>query len=188
MRPSATIAMRAGLLLGLDVVARGVVAGDDQQARCVAVEPMDDAGAQVAADGDIGVAGEQRIHECAAQVAGRWVDNHARRLIDNHYIGVLVHRVQRDIFGDQISRPRDGPPHGNEIPGVNRRARPGIVAVEQDMRVFDQLARVGAREIGHHIGHILIEPRPIRVRADHQLDYFLFHARAALSSPERMKG
>ena len=132
------------LLLGLDGMARAIVARDHQQPRGIAVEPMDDAGAQIAADGDIGIAREQSVDERAIEMAGGRVDDHAGRLVDHRDIGIFIDHGQRNILGHQVSRPRDGQPNDHTIAGTHGRAWARVVAIEPDMCIFNQLARVGA--------------------------------------------
>jgi hypothetical protein len=74
-----------------------VRAGDDQQPRRVAVQPVDDAGplGLVAARDRVG---REPMDERAARVPGRGVDDDARRLVDNEQVLVLVRDSKRDVL------------------------------------------------------------------------------------------
>ena len=75
---------------------RGVVLGHDHQAGGALVEAMDDAGAQLAADAaQVVDVVEQGVDQRAVGVAGGRMDDHARGLVDDHDVGVLVDDVER---------------------------------------------------------------------------------------------
>ena len=84
-----------------------------------AIEPMDDAGPLLAADAaEIVDMMEERVHQRAAGMAGRRMHDHARRLVDDDQIAILVDDRQRQRFGlrlrldrlRDVDRDRPGPP------------------------------------------------------------------------------
>ena len=84
---------------------RAVVLRDDQHARGVLVEPVHDAGPQLAADaGEIPAVVKQRVHERSTRVAGRRMHDQTRGLVDDDQVRVLVQDDERDRL-----RPRRPP-------------------------------------------------------------------------------
>ena len=77
-----------------------VALGDEEDARGVAVEAVDDAGAELAADaGEVADVVEQGVDEGARAVAGRGMHDDARRLVDRDQVLVLVEDRERDRLG-----------------------------------------------------------------------------------------
>ena len=98
----------SGLDLRLQVAMRVVVFRDHEQAAGVFVQPVDDAGAQCAADaGKIVGMGQHGIDERAVFRAGRRMDDHAPRLVDHQQIAILIDDRERQGFGFR-SRPSAG--------------------------------------------------------------------------------
>ena len=91
------LADAAGLELGHHRCLRGVVAGDDQQARGVAVQAVDDPRPGDAGDAAVVVAaGEQRVDQRAAPVPGRRMHDQPGGLVHDQQVVVLVdHRTPR---------------------------------------------------------------------------------------------
>ena len=65
---------------------------NDQQARRVLVDPVDDSGTLLSSDTRQGVAamGQQGVDQCAIGRSGRGMDNHARGLVDDDQVVVLM--------------------------------------------------------------------------------------------------
>ena len=85
--------------LARQLLMRGVVLGDDHQARGAAIEPVHDARPFLAADAaEIVDVMEQRVHQRAARVAGGRMHDHAGRLVDDDDVAVLVDDRQRQRF------------------------------------------------------------------------------------------
>ena len=88
---------------------RRVVLGDDHQAGRAAIEPMHDARPLLAADAaQIVNLMEERVHQRAARVPGRRVNDHARRLVDDDEVRILVEDRHVERFGLAAS-PRPPP-------------------------------------------------------------------------------
>ena len=91
------------LLLDLAIVelprqllVRAVVLRHDHQPGRAAIEPMDDARPQLAADAaQILDVVQQRVHQRARAVARRRMHDHARRLVEHDDVGVLVDDEER---------------------------------------------------------------------------------------------
>ena len=84
----------------LQASVRFLRARDDEQARRVAVEAVDDARPLRVAAG--GAVLQQAVHERPARVAGRRVDDDARRLVDDEQVLVLPGDAQVDVLGHQL--------------------------------------------------------------------------------------
>ena len=83
-----------------ELLVRRVVLGDDHQPRRAAIEPVHDARPLLAADAaQIVDVMQQRVDQRAARVAGRRVHDHARRLVDDDQVVVLVDDRQRQRLG-----------------------------------------------------------------------------------------
>ena len=80
----------------LEAVVRLLRAGGDEQSRGVAVEPVDDPRPLRVAALDLVL--EQRLHERAARVPGRRVDDDPGRLVDHEEMGVLVGDPQVELL------------------------------------------------------------------------------------------
>ena len=79
-----------------ELLVRGVVLGDDHQARRAAIEPVHDAGPLLAADAaEIVDVMEQRVHQRAARVAGGRMHDHAGGLVDDDDVAILIDDRQR---------------------------------------------------------------------------------------------
>ncbi len=91
---------RAVLKLEGELVVRPIGAGDEDDAAGVAVEAMDDSRPQRAArDAQRGAEMElQRAGQGAGPMSPRRMDDHPRRLVDEHQLLVFVEDVQGDVF------------------------------------------------------------------------------------------
>jgi len=74
--------------------------GDDETARGVFVEAVDDAGPLDTADaGELALAVmEEGVDECAVGVSRGWVDDHAVRLMEDKEVLVFENNVERDVL------------------------------------------------------------------------------------------
>ena len=73
---------------------------DHHQAGGPAVQPVDDARAQDAADArEVADVVEERVHQRARRRARARVDDQARRLVHHQQMGVLVHDGEGDVLG-----------------------------------------------------------------------------------------
>ena len=82
-----------------------LVLGDDEEARGVLVEAVDDPRARRAADAaQVGAVEEKGVDERPRVVAGGRVDDETRRLVDEDDVRVLVDDVERDVLGFGVGR------------------------------------------------------------------------------------
>ena len=82
---------------------RCVVLGDDHHAARVAVEPMHDPRAQLAADpAEVLHVKEQRVDHRAVGVAGSGMDDQSGRFVDDHDVVVFVDHGERKVLRDEL--------------------------------------------------------------------------------------
>ena len=121
----------------------GVGAGEDQQARRVAVEPVHEAGALgIVAAGDLA---RERLHERARAVAARRVDDDARRLVHDEQVLVLVGDAERRGRDRRGGRRRLRRPHRDPLAAGEHVALGARRAVDGHVAAVDQPLRRGAR-------------------------------------------
>src|SRR6266851_3967723 len=79
--------------------------GDDEQSRGVAIEPVHDA-VPFRLVSAFDVVREQAVHERAARMARRWVDDETRRLVDDEQMLVLVRDYEIHLLRLERGRAR----------------------------------------------------------------------------------
>jgi hypothetical protein len=137
---------------------RAIVLGDDHQPRRSAIETMDDAGAQLAANAaEIVYLVEQRIDQRALRVAGGRMDDHACGLVDDDDVLVLIHNVEIVIFW--LRRGADGvwDVDGNRISGAHDAIRRYGLAIDRDLAVFNQALNLRSRLSAEYARQIAID-------------------------------
>ena len=119
---------------------RGVVLRRDDQAAGVAVDAVDDAGALFAADAGETVAAvvQKRVHERPVRVTGGGVDDHARRLVHNDHVLILIHDVERDVLRGEHRLLRRGDADGNRLAGGDAGALGRARAADRDRPLLDE--------------------------------------------------
>ncbi len=123
----------------------GVGFGDQEDAAGEAVEAVDDAGAEVAADaGERVEAVEQGVDQGAGVDAGAGVDHHAGGLIDGDDGGVFVEDAERDVFGSGVERWEVGGLEIDEVAGVEGLGGAGGRAIDESAAGFDPILDSGA--------------------------------------------
>ena len=145
--------------------------GDDEQARGVLVEPVDDTRAPRPADArDGGRVGQERRGEGGARVTGAGVDDDAGRLVEDEDVRVLEHDRERRRLGDELLG--GGRRHVDLDPLAPRQPRRGLPdsAVDADAAGLDQRLEPRTREPGQPLGEPAVEPRPRRGGADGEPD------------------
>ena len=103
-----------------------IVLGHDHQPGRAAVEPMHDAGPQLAADAaEILDVMEQRVDQRAAAMAGRRMDDHSGRLVEHDEVAVLEDDQERQRLGLRHGRGRRGNVDRVDLAGAHRRCSAG---------------------------------------------------------------
>ena len=135
---------------------RLVRAGDDEEARRVAIEPVDDARPVVVAAG--GAEREQAVHERPRLLPAGGMDDEAGRLVDDEEVLVLVDDVERDRLGDEL--PGLGQRDVELLPALEPEAlRPGL-PVDEDVARRDEALGRGARADAGKLGDDGVEAPP----------------------------
>jgi hypothetical protein len=79
---------------------RGVALGCDEDSAGSLVEPVHDARTQHTTNPrELGAVMEQRIHQRAARVPGRWMHNEPSSFVHHNEVLVFENDVERDVFG-----------------------------------------------------------------------------------------
>src|SRR5260221_8507485 len=140
---------RAALHLALQRGRGGQRASDDQKARGVFVETMDDTRAQIAlVVAQLWKARQQAVDQRATRVAWRGMDDDARGLVDDHHRGVLEDDLERHfILGREIELARNV--HDlDEIAAGQTMARLAGLAVEPHRVETNQTLPLRPRKLG----------------------------------------
>ena len=135
--------------------------GRHQQARGVLVQPVDDAGARFAADGQhLGAAmGDQCIDQGAVGIAGGGMHHQPRRFVDHDQFLVLIDHRQGNVLalrnGGRGGRhlQREGIARFDPVVGVFYRP-----AAQRHRAAFQQLLEPRAAEIGQCRGQETVQP------------------------------
>ena len=145
--------------LAREMLVRGVVLGDDHQARRAAIEPVDDARPPLAADAaQIVHVVQERVDERAARVAGGRMHDHARRLVHDDQVAILVDDRQRQGFRARRRIDRIGNLDGDGLAGLHRQVRLGLAPVHAHVPVLDQALNVRSRLAGEDRDEEDVEP------------------------------
>ncbi len=119
---------------------RGIVLRDDHHAGRAAIEPVDDSRPQHAADAaEVGDVMQQRIDERAGGVTRAGMHDHARRLVDDDDVGILVKDLERHRLGFGGGRCGGGKIDGDAISRTHREVRARLARGDAHVTVFDQL-------------------------------------------------
>src|SRR5699024_762330 len=84
---------------------RGVVLRDNQQSARVLIDAVYDSRADDAVYArQVANVPEQSVYKRAVRIAGRGVDDHALRLVDDQQVGVLIHDIERYVLRLGVER------------------------------------------------------------------------------------
>ena len=120
---------------------------------------MDDPGAEFAVDAGKIVAAmiHQRVDQSAGIIAGRRVDDHALRLIDDEKMVVLIDDIEGDVLGSDIDGTRRVDDHADSVSGSQSGAFLRGSIPYRDLAVLDQLGDRGAAEVVDAIAEVFIQ-------------------------------
>jgi hypothetical protein len=136
-----------------------VVARDQDDAASEAIQPVDDAGAKMAAYGrKLLEAMQHRINEGSGVLTGARMDHHPRRLIDRDDIGVLIQDIERQVLGRGAER--------GQFPGIHVDALSAFQhertllgrAVHKHAALSDPILKTRAAVLRELLAKELIEP------------------------------
>ena len=156
-------------------VAVGVfLLGDQDGARGVAVEPVNDAGAVIAIDSrQLREMKTEGIHQGAGPVALGRVHHHVGRLVDDSEEFILIKDFEGDLLGDRfrVGRGRRGEPELVAVADAGAGfAKP---TVDHDTTVVDELLGHRAGDVGQQCLQELVEAQMIPADQGHMIDPFI---------------
>ncbi len=138
-----------------------VVFRNHHQARCAAVESMDDTRAKGAADAaQIVYVVEQCVDERTRGMTGGGVNHHTRWLVDNEKVGVVVHDVDIQSFGLGSGGDRRRDFEGDPITLANWCLSTSDHGPHARPRVFDESLDLRARQVGEVCHKHVVDPTP----------------------------
>ncbi len=131
---------------------RGLVLGHHHHARRLAIEPMHDAGAPLAADAGQRIAAvvKERVDQRARLVRRRRMDDQPRRLVEHQQMRVLEKNGQRNVFGQILRRHGRRRTKNDALVGVHFAAGFGARPAHLHLALLD-----AARDLRPRIGQPL---------------------------------
>ena len=149
----------------------GIVLGHDHHAGRAAVQPVHDAGPQLAADAaEIFHVVQQRVDQRAGGMARAGVDHHAGGLVDHGHVRVLVQHVDGQGLGGGLGRDRlwkldlDAFALAQDAVGL------GDAGPQRHQPVGDELLDLRSRVRFQHRHEEAVEPLPLVLRAGDELE------------------
>ena len=162
IRPGQTVILQLRGQRGV----RKVVLGRDNEAGCVLVDAMDDAGALFPADAGQGVAavGQQRVDERAVRVTGGRVDDKPLGLVHDDHVRVLIADLQRNVLRRDV--------RFVHLRNFQLQRRPGgelFVLFDgpsglRDRTLLDQALGLAAGQLRHEAAERAVEPFAVFVK------------------------
>jgi hypothetical protein len=132
-----------------------------------AIEAMDDAGPQFAADtAQVFDVMEKRIHECSARMSGARVNDHAGGFVEDDDIPILEYDPDRKRLWFRESGSGCGNLDVVLLPRAYDRARTQGADGSADVAILDEALHIRARLVGKGGGQEIIESRSIMLRFD----------------------
>jgi hypothetical protein len=145
--------------IGAEAPQRDVGAGHQHQPAGPLVQPVDDARTLRSAQrGPVVVARQQRVDQGPGLPPGAGVDDHPRRLVDDHQVAVLVDHGERDRLGRDPRRPAVGDGHRDPVARGQGPAGAGREAVDQHRALAHQAGGHGAGGQQPGLGEEAVQP------------------------------
>ena len=145
---------------------RKVVFRGDEQAGCVLVDAVDDAGPLLTADAGERIAAmmDQRVDERPVRMAGRRMDDESFRLVDDDDVVVLVDHVQWNVLRGVFRGLRLRDLHVQDRPGRELRIFLDRPPVQRDGPVLQQPLHGAAAQLREQRGQRRVEPKAVSVQ------------------------
>src|SRR2546421_2898495 len=124
---------------------------------------------------------KERVHERAARVSRRRVDDHPGRLVDDDDVVILINDGQRQPLGPWTGVDRFGNVDGDLLTCLDWLVRLGLAARDAYMAVFDEALNLGARALGENRDEKPVEPRTFGVVRDREKGHAAFRGLRARS-------
>jgi len=149
---------------------RSVVFRDDHDARRSPIESMHDARPTLAANpAQVRDVMQERVHERARGVPCARMHHHARRLVHDDDIRILVENLERHRLGFHRRGRSGGKTHDNPVASMNGKVGPRVASGDAHMAVGNQLLDLGARVVGEDGDEKAIEALSFGIRINGKL-------------------
>lgn len=137
-----------------------VVAGDDDEARCAFVEPVNNARTSGTSDGrPVSAPTEKRVYQRAGVVAGRRVNDHPGGLVDDRKVFVFIDHLKRYLLGSSVGDVRLGDLELNHVPGCDTIRGIRGPAVDANEMALDEARGSRAAEVVSVLGEKAVQPK-----------------------------
>jgi hypothetical protein len=92
--------------------------------------------------------GQQTVNQGALEVAGARMNNHARGLVYNQYVFILVEKLEgHGLGGKLVLNGKDGKPYRNAVSDTHFIARFYGTLINKHRPIMDQLFELASRDI-----------------------------------------
>lgn len=156
--------------LARQLLVRSIVLCHNHQSRRAAIQTMDDPWPQFAAhSAQILDVMQQRVDQRSIRMAGAWMNDHSRRLVEYDHIGIFEHDAQRQRLGFRDGRSRCRDLDLERLSRSHSSARAKRCHRAADVSLFDEPLNARPR-VGRQVQRQeLIEPHPVMFGLDEQV-------------------
>jgi hypothetical protein len=148
-----------------------VVLGNHHHAGRSAIQAMNDPGPGFTADpAQIPYMVQKRVHESAGPMARTGMDHHSCLFVQHGDVAVLIQDFERERLASHTGRLDRRDLDAYEIALVHRQVGAGISACDRDVPRGDQFLNLGTRMPFENGNEELIEPVPIGIRWNGELE------------------
>ena len=158
----------AFLELSCELGVGAVMLGHHHHSRGSTVQSVDDPRSELAANtAQVSDMVQEGIDECAVRVSRRWVNDHARRLVDHDQVDVVVQDIDREGLGTRLGRHRGRDLNRDDVAHPDEGARASRLVADSRPPGFDQALDLRACTVaqtrnqymvdalvGLHVGHL----------------------------------
>ena len=114
-----------------------VRSGHGQNAASLPIEPMNNAGTQVAVNRrQSSEVMQESVHQRSIVVPGSRVNDHAGRFVHDYHILILIQDLQRQFFGLGSKRRKCGRRDGDSFVPFDQSRGPGFFAIDQNQTLL----------------------------------------------------
>src|SRR5262245_6541675 len=109
---------------------------------------------------------QKGVDECAGAMPRTGMNNHTRRLVEDHHVIVFIDGAQRQRFRFDGSRFRGRYVDRERLPGTHLSTRPKSSAWPRHTAVLDQALQLRAGLIGEESRQEVVETRAVLIGLD----------------------